>query len=103
MIALLFFSKDILHVRKRGTQPEFTCLKFTIKTPEYVSNMFKVNNKDTKTTLLASFWWLLLALNIFHTYSSVSIVNFEHVIASWEVAFWLSFHCYPWAQNYQKN
>ena len=44
--------------------------------------MFKVNNKDTKTTPLAS---LLLTLNIFHTYlcSSVSIVNFEHLNAGW--------------------
>ena len=27
---------------------------------------------------------LLLTLNIFHTLSSVSIVNFEHVIAGWD-------------------
>ena len=41
--------------------------------------MFKVNNKD--------FWWvsLLLTLNIFHTLSSVSIVNFEHAIAGWDI------------------
>ena len=36
--------------------------------------MFKVNNKDTKTTPMAY-------LNIFH----VSIVNFEHVIAGWVI------------------
>ena len=42
--------------------------------------MFKVNNKDTRALPLAA---LLLTLNIFHTCSSVSIVNFEYVIASW--------------------
>ena len=47
--------------------------------------MFKVYNKDTGTqndangVVLLS---LLLILNIFHTFS---IVNFEHVIASWVV------------------
>ena len=45
--------------------------------------MFKVNNKDTKTTgvVLVS---LLLILNIFTYFincSSAFIVNFEHVIA----------------------
>ena len=38
--------------------------------------MFKVNNKDTKTTLMASY---------FTPCSSVSIVNFEHAIAGWEM------------------
>ena len=36
--------------------------------------MFKVNNKDTRATPLASFWYL---------YSSVSVVNFEQVNADW--------------------
>ena len=41
--------------------------------------MFEVNNKDTRTTLLAQ---------IFHTLSySVYIVNFEHLFAGW-VAKW---------------
>ena len=35
--------------------------------------MFKVNNKDTRT---------VLALNIFHTFFSVSIANFEQVNVS---------------------
>ena len=38
--------------------------------------MFKVNNKDTRITPLAS---LLSTLNIFTPCSSVSIVNFTHV------------------------
>ena len=45
-----------------------------------VWNMSKVNIKDTKTTPM-------LTLNIFHSRlcSSVSFVNFEHVIADWVV------------------
>ena len=38
--------------------------------------MFKVNNKYTRTAPL-------LTLNILHTWSSVSIVNFEQVNAGW--------------------
>ena len=37
--------------------------------------MFKVNNKDTRTTL----YWPYFTLC-----SSVSIVNFEHVNAGWD-------------------
>ena len=40
--------------------------------------MLKVNNEDIRTTPS-----LLLTLNIFQTCSSVSIVNFGHVIAGW--------------------
>ena len=39
--------------------------------------MFKVNNKDTRTTPLA---YLIPC-------SSVSILNFEHVIAGWKYRF----------------
>ena len=43
--------------------------------------MFKVNNED-----LASFWCLYSKLRAhFIPCSSVSIVNFEHVTAEWEV------------------
>ena len=37
--------------------------------------MFKVNNKDTRTTSLT--------LNTFQLFSSVSIVDFEQVIVCW--------------------
>ena len=37
--------------------------------------MFKVNNKDTRTTYTR--------MTYFTPCSSVSIVNFEHVIAGW--------------------
>ena len=48
--------------------------------------MFKVNNKDTKTTPVASFWCHFCYLRTyFIPCSSVSIVNFEHVIDGWEV------------------
>ena len=63
--------------------------------------MFKVNNKDTKTTP----WPLLLTWcrfgvfivnfeHISHLCSGVSIVNFEHVIAGWDhilmfVGYWV--------------
>ena len=43
--------------------------------------MFKVNNKDNGVVLVS----LLLTLNIFHTCSSVSIVNFEQVNAGWGI------------------
>ena len=44
-------------------QPAFTCPKLTIETLEQDVNMFKINNKNTRTTLVS----LLLTLNIFHT------------------------------------
>ena len=46
--------------------------------------MFKVNNKDTRTTPLASFWCLYCWFWTYFTpCSSVSTVIFEHVIAGW--------------------
>ena len=48
--------------------------------------MFKVNNKDTRTTPLASFWYLYCYLQTYFTLcSSVSIVNFVQVNADWEL------------------
>ena len=42
--------------------------------------MFKVNNKDTRTTSLTTFWFsLLLTLDIFSLFTSVFIVDFEQV------------------------
>ena len=47
--------------------------------------MFKVNNKDTRTTSSTSFWCLYCYLwTYFTTCSSVSIVNFEQVNAGWK-------------------
>ena len=49
--------------------------------------MFKVNDKDTKTTPIASFWCFYCELGTYFTpCSSVSIVNFEHVTAGWVIS-----------------
>ena len=54
--------------------------------------MFKVNNKETRTTPMALFWCLYCYLWTYFTpCSSVSIVNFEHVNADWEVNHWVLF------------
>ena len=44
-------------------------------------NIFKVNNKDTRTTPMAPFWYLYCSLwTHFITCPSVCTVNFQHVI-----------------------
>ena len=49
-------------------------------------NVYKFNNKDTRTTPLASFWCpYCYFCTCFATCSSVSIVNFKQVNAGWEV------------------
>ena len=45
--------------------------------------MFKANNKNTKMTPLTVALLYLLTVNIFHTFFSVSIVDFEQVNVSW--------------------
>ena len=46
--------------------------------------MFKVKNKDTRTTSMVSFWCLYCSLWTYFTpRSSVSTVNFEQVNAEW--------------------
>ena len=46
--------------------------------------MFRVNNKNTRTTPLASFWYLYCSLWTYFTVcSSVSIADFEQVNAGW--------------------
>ena len=64
-------------------QPAITCSKLTIKALNKVRNMFKVNNKDTRTTPGVVLVSLLLTLNIFHTLFTAFIVNFGQVIAGW--------------------
>ena len=47
--------------------------------------MFKVNNKDTKATPWCRFGVFIVNFeHISHLCSSVSIINVEHVIASWD-------------------
>ena len=61
--------------------------------------MFKVNNKAIKTTSMASFGGFIVNFgDISHLCSSVSIVNFEHVIADW-VYFVLSWGALPINNN----
>ena len=53
------------------SQQTFTCEMW---------NVFEINNKDTKNDLIeVVLLSLLLTLNIFHTFSSVSIVHFEQI------------------------
>ena len=68
--------------------------------------MFKVNNKPTKTTPM--FLWrrfigfILIFEYISHLCSGVSIVNFEHVIASWDIRLYIIiavFNCYLEGDN----
>ena len=49
------------------TQPVIRCSKLTIETLEQGVKYVQSNNKDTRTTQMASFWCLLLILNVFHT------------------------------------
>ena len=61
-----------------GTQPAFTCSKLTIEifTMSFVKNFTKI----------VLFWCLNCYFRTcFTPCSSVSIVNFEHVIAGWEM------------------
>ena len=57
----------------------------TRNTRTNVWHMFKVNNKDTRTTPLAPFRWLHCYLWTYFTHCYLSIVNFEHVIVGWEI------------------
>ena len=59
----------------RLTQLTFTCSKSTIKIFKKVQNMFKVNNRNTRTTPLTSFWR-------FAAFPKVSIVDFKQVNVS---------------------
>ena len=44
--------------RKSSPQPAFTCSKSTTETLKQGVKLFKVNNKDTRTTPMASFCYL---------------------------------------------
>ena len=62
----------LFKVNNRNTRKRCEiCSKLTIKTPE---------RRDVTGVVLV---FLLLTLNIFHTFSSVSIVDFKKVNISW--------------------
>ena len=64
--------------------PVGICLLKINKRNTKMWNMFKVNDKDTRTTPMPSFWCLYRSLWIYFTpCSSVSIFNFEQVIVDW--------------------
>ena len=66
----------------RPTQLTFTCSNSTIEFQEKVWN--KVNNKNSKTTSLTSFWCLYCKLWTYFTpLSSVFIIYFEQVNVCW--------------------
>ena len=75
------------------TQLIFTCSKATIETLGKGVKYFKINNnKDTRTTpfiFIVNFVMsLLLTLNVFYTFFSVSIADFEQVNVSWVSGFY---------------
>ena len=52
-----------------SSQLSITCWKAITETLENVWHMFKVNNKNTRTTSITSLWcFFWLALNIYHTF-----------------------------------
>ena len=62
------------------SQLTLTCSKSTIETPGKSVKYVQINYENTRATSSTSF--LLLALNIFRSFSSVSIVDFEQVNVS---------------------
>ena len=72
-----------------------TTWNFWIRFPASIF-LFKMNNKKVRKTSLYSkltikiivLVFLLLALNIFHTFFSVSIVEFEQVNVCWVMKLW---------------
>ena len=66
-----------------STQPAITCSKLITETL-VMWNIFKVNNKDTRTTPMASLWRIYCYLQTYFTpCPSVSIINFYQVNADW--------------------
>ena len=67
----LYFTKYIINVVSEQTLCNYEPCDFKIISEVYSGPcetfMFKVKTKDTRTTPLASFWCLLLTLNIFYT------------------------------------
>ena len=73
----------------RPTQITFTCSNSTIETVKKVWNMFKFNNKNTRTLSLTSFWCFIVNFwSYFTPFSCIFIVDFEQVNVSWVFLFW---------------
>ena len=93
--------RQVLHFNVTLTQMAFICLESTTVTPEQsVWNLFKVNNKNTKTTSMNKFqtsYKICSKLTIktpewrqWHR-SGVVIVNFEHILNLFLVFLLLTF------------
>ena len=68
-----------------SAQPVFTCWNSTMETQEQYGNMFKVNNKDARTTSMTSFLCLYCYLWTYFTRCfGVSYIDFELVNAGWQ-------------------
>ena len=84
---------------------EFACSKLTIETQETECNMFKVNNKDTRTTSMLLYCYLW---TYFTPFSSFSIVEFEQVNVSravrtllWKKStWWYIFKTFSYTRRY---
>ena len=57
-----------------------TCLKSTMETLLKGVKLFKVNNKNASDVILV---FLLLTMNNFTPFSSVSIIDFKQINVSW--------------------
>ena len=77
-----YFDNLLVSTFMDTTQVRFTCSKTIIETlAKKVWNMFKVNNKNTRTTSLTSFWrFYCLLWTYFTPFTSVSINDFEQVM-----------------------
>ena len=80
--SLHYFTRCVHRAHWTYRRQSFTCWKSTIETLEKVRNMFSVNNKDTTTTSLSSFWCLYCSL---WTYSTPHSVNPPLIMVGWHV------------------
>ena len=78
--SLFSIAKQLTPLFGLTNQSTFTCLKLTIETQEKVWNMYKVNNKNTRTISIGLFSCLFFWLRkYFKPFASVSIVDFEQL------------------------
>ena len=78
-----FYGSGIINYSLQATQPAFTCQRQQQKQKVNMWNVLKVNNKDTRTTLIMSFLVYCQRWTDFTHLSAVSIVAFEQVNAGW--------------------
>ena len=84
LLFLMIILRKTLVYLKEFSQLTFYCLKSTIETLEKAWDMFKANNKNTRTTSLTSFWCCYCELWTYFThFSSVPVAEFEQANVSW--------------------